>query len=287
MESLNTDSSAVSSTTRQQDDVKGLIVLAHECINREDHQQALSLFQSALDKASSPTERLTCLMNAGACMVSLHQYAQGLELLQSALAIVNDKTPSGEKNGLATLQDNKSLHADLHYNMAVAGDGLKDSALTQTHLKQCIDCYIQMGKDEMAADIFVQLAKHYQGLGNHKEQITALLGAHRLVADGSDRKREAQVLIQLAFAYLHDKQTEECKSMVANTKLLALRLSDSDAPAKGKNMSHAILYYSDNQDDAYIPQNSIKSLTPDILIQWELYDLLGWLSKETAKSNLR
>lgn len=239
MESSDTDSSVVVSLTRgkgERGDVKSLTASGHECISRSDHEQALSLFQSALDKASGPTERLTCLMNAGACLVSLRKYSPGLDSLRSALAIMKDETPSGgERNGLTTLQNDKSLLADLHYNIAMAGDGLEDSSLTQTHLKQCVDCYIQTGKDGLAADTFLRLARHYQRQGEHREQITALLGAHRLTVGGSDRGREALGAVQLAFAYLHDGQVDECKSMVATTKLMALKLNSDgdDATVKG------------------------------------------------------
>ena len=198
--------------------------LAHEHLQNGNLQKAMEHFESAVEKSQGVDDisvKISCYLNAGACLVSLGQYERGLNFLHSAAGII--KTNGGDDASAQTLE----MSADVFYNTAVAEQGLREYDRAVTNFKSCIDLYVKASMKQQAAEAFASLASCHKEAGEAHKEIACLTNAQRLYNELGEYSHEALVYVDLAKAYLSISRQDECKKMLGTAKMMCLRLDES------------------------------------------------------------
>lgn len=196
--------------------------LAHEHLQNGNLQKAMEHFESAVEKSEGVADisvKISCYLNAGACLVSLGQYERGLSFLESAAGVI--KTNGGDASA-QTLE----VSADVFYNTAVAEQGLREYNRAVTNFKSCIDLYVKAGSKQQAAEGFVSLAICHKEAGDAHKEIACLTNAQRLYNELGEYSHEALVYVDLAKAYLSIGRQDDCKRMLSTAKMMCLRLDE-------------------------------------------------------------
>ena len=208
---------------------------AHRRLQKGDLQGAMEHYEQAVQEAKSlsdPTVKISSYLNAGACLVSLGHYRRGLGLLESACKILTkcgvttstrESSPASPKLKDAHLLE---MSADVHFNAAVAAQGLQDFEKATSSFKICIDHYLKAEAKSHAAEGFTSLAGCYRETGQLDEEISSLLSAQQLYSELEDSSAEARSCVDLAKVYIRVGRREECKRMLATAKLQAMRVDD-------------------------------------------------------------
>ena len=203
--------------------------LAHEHLQKGDLQKAMEHFESAVEQSKNigdSSVRVSCYLNAGACLVSLGRYKRGLSFLESAAGII--KTFEEESNGASEKVQMLEMSADVHYNAAVAAQGLHEYEKAVTSFDSCIDFYMKAGSKGHAAESFSSLATCHGEAGSIDKQIDCLKSAQQLYNELGDPGNEALVYVDLAKAYLSGEKKDECKQMLSTAKMLCLRVDNAE-----------------------------------------------------------
>ena len=201
--------------------------LAHEHLQKGDLQTAMKHFETAVEQCKNVEDasvRVSCHLNAGACLVSLGQYKRGLSFLESASGIIKtfEESSGGEEN-VQMLE----ISADVHYNTAVASQGLREYEKAVASFKTCIGLYAKAGSKGHAAEAYSSLASCHGEAGSIDEQLDCLKSAQQLYSELGDCSNEAVAYVELAKAYLSSEQEEECKQMLSAAKMMCLRVDDA------------------------------------------------------------
>ena len=199
--------------------------LAHEHLQKGDLHKAMEHFESAVERSKTVEDikvKISCYLNAGACLVSLGKYTRGLSFLESASSIIKTM---GEENG-SGVNDTWEMSADVFYNTAVAAQGLQDYDKAVSSFKSCIDLYMKADSKEHAAEAFTSLASCHRESHQNEREIACLSSAQHIYNDLGDCSSEALVCIDLAKAYLGIGRPDECKQMLSTAKMMCLRMDD-------------------------------------------------------------
>jgi tetratricopeptide (TPR) repeat protein len=203
--------------------VQELTKIGNEHLLHHRYQEALKEFQAALSLTESieqPKLKISCILNAGACLITIGEMQRGINLLQSALSLL-DSFPSGENES-----EHLTTRADIYYNIGVGNHRLSDHTQAAVQLKQSIDLYMKNGQQSTAGDAFCALALCYKDSGNVNQQEMSLLSAMELYQQVGDVGNEAMTCIELAIAYQCSKNQEKCLQMLTTARILAARLED-------------------------------------------------------------
>ena len=206
--------------------INQLTRLAHEHLQNGDLRKAMEHFESAVEQSKSIEDlkvKISCYLNAGACLVSLREYKRGLNFLESASTTVKTMGDEGER---ASHGDLLEMSADIFYNTAVAAQGLHEYEKAVSNFSSCIDCYLKADSRENAAEAFTSLASCHREEGQAEKVVTSLKSAQQLYSEVGDCGSEALVCVDLAKAYLKCSRLEECKQMVTKAKMLYLRVDN-------------------------------------------------------------
>lgn len=202
--------------------------LAHEHLQKGDLQGAMQHFDSAADQAKSVKDtdiKISCYLNAGACLVSLGQYKKGLGYLDSASRII--KSLKLEESETVTADSHLlEMSADVHYNIAAAAQATSDFDKAISSFDLCITLYTKAGSKIHAAEGLSALATCYQQAGEFEKEIESLKYSQELYNELGECSSEAMVCVDLAKAYLRVGNKDECKMMLGTAKMLCLRVSD-------------------------------------------------------------
>lgn len=234
-------SSSINELTRQ----------AHKRLQKGDLQGALEHYERAVEEAKSGGDlvaKISSCLNAGACLVSLEHYRRGIDQLEAASRLLKKAgvTVSGTKvestghehqSSPAKSQEDRdlfSISADVHFNMAVAAQGLKDFKKATRSFKTSIDHYLRAGAKSHAADCFTTLAGCSREAGQTSEEVTSLVSAQQLYSELEDVSNEAMTCVELAKVYLRIGQKDECRKMLAMAKLQAMRVDNQTV--QGQNI---------------------------------------------------
>ena len=205
--------------------------LGRACVNEDDYQGALERFQSALEKAETlsdnehPKLKFACLLNLGACLVSSGKAGRGLNMLETALALLESEqeiTSCEEEKESEIITEGS--RADLHYNIGMASHVLGDFERAVEGFKHSIAEHMKIGDKKQAAEVFRTLANCHQEGKQYDSQIACLLSAQRLLEEEGEEEREALVCADLAMAYYTAGRDEECQQMLTTAKMKSLRL---------------------------------------------------------------
>lgn len=206
---------------------------AHEHLQRGNLRKAMEHFESAVEQSRSVEDlkvKLSCYLNAGACLVSLGQYKRGLSFLESASTIVKDV--GEEEHGSVERRDMLEMSADVFYNAAVAAQGMQEREKAVSSFHACIERYMKAGLKEHAAEAFSSLASCYRETGQSEKEVTSLASAQQLYNEVGDCGSEALVCVELAKAHFGRAQKEECQQMITQAKMLCLRVDNTKVKGK-------------------------------------------------------
>lgn len=220
--------------------------LGQACVSKGDYHGALEHFQSALEKAETlsdkeqPKLKFSCLLNLGACLVSSGNSIRGLNMLETALALLE----TGSKQDIDGKEERKNedsqeekhnveeeikMRADLHYNIGAAAQALGEHERAVEAFKLSVAEHMKIGDKKQAAEVFRALAGCHQQSRQYDSQIACLLSAQRLLGELGEEEREALVCADLSMVYYTAGRDEECRQMLTTAKMMSLRLSDTRA----------------------------------------------------------
>ena len=234
--------------------IRDFITRGHQCLLSSQYNVVLDHFQSALtltEQVDQPKLKLSCLVNTGACLITLGEYQRGISLLKSALTLldsISSKREVGSEDKKEHESEDKKEHesedkkehefedkkddeirGDIYYNLGMANQGISDYLEAVTQFKQSIEYYIQADQPSTAADVYITLATCHHDNEQYDHQITALFNAQQLYHNSGHLGKEALVCAQLAIAYQAIGHKEDCISMLTTAKIMGLRLDDTKA----------------------------------------------------------
>ena len=219
---------------------------AHKQLRKGDLQGAMDHYERAVEESKSisdPAVKISSLLNAGACLVSMGHYRRGLGLLESACKtlkkagitagesdeeVATDRTSVKRSRTSLSHEDRNlfEMSADVYFNRAVAAQGLQDFDKATSSFKTSIDHYLKAGAKSHAAEGFSSLARCQREAGHIDEEVTSLVSAQQLYRELEAFGSEAMVCVDLAKVYLGVGRKDECKKMLAMAKLQAMRVED-------------------------------------------------------------
>lgn len=227
-------------STPRQPSINELTRQAYGCLEKEDLQEAMKLFESAVERSrdtGDPRTQLSCSLNAGTCLVSSGHYQRGLSLLEDASRTANTLVETGERGSSSRDADVSTnpdctdaqtlrMSADVFFNMGVASQSLREYAPAAVHFKRCIELYTRADLKRHAAEGLVGLAECHREAGEVEMEITSLTSAQCLYDELADYGGEAVVYVDLSRAYLSLGKKEESKQMLNTAKMMCLRVDD-------------------------------------------------------------
>ena len=209
--------------------VERLNQAAKEQLESGNYEKALEHYVSAVEESERTKNHDTeyaCLLNAGACMVSLGRCNEGLRLLERAIDIVNS-------SGKQLVGDSATTHADVYFNAGVAAQELKEFEKAETYFKLSLELYLALQLKHYASEACSKLAKCYRHLGNTEKEIDALQGCQKLCHDLGDCDAEALACGELVVAYLLGNKIGECRQALCTAKMMCLR--STNPKTQGEN----------------------------------------------------
>ena len=219
---------------------------AHGHLDKGNVEKAMELFQSAVEQSRStgdPRSRISCSLNAGACLVSLGRYEEGIGFLEYASRVMKsagsadageaaDNSHDADVSTNVTLLDDMSdsqtlgLSADVFFNLGVAMRALRKCGSAAAHFRSCIELYTRAGSKRHAAEGLVSLSKCHRDVREVEQEIACLTNAQLLYGELGDCGSEALVFIDLSRAYLNLGKREESRQMLSTAKMMCLRVDD-------------------------------------------------------------
>lgn len=214
--------------------IQELTTRGHDSLVSGRPKEALESFQSALTLTETldkgPKLKISSLLNAGACLVTIGEHQRGISLLQSSLSLL-DSIPDDQYESEGK-QELNILRGDVYYNLGLANQGIGDHQLATKQLKQSIDVYMKNDHQSTAGDVFSVLATCYKDRNELNQEETALLSAQQLYHDCNELGKEALCYSQLAIAYHCNGRGEECIQMLTKAKIIGIGLEDNEAQSK-------------------------------------------------------
>ena len=218
--------------------IQELTTRGHEYLLSGQLKEALDSFQSAL--AVSETIygalelKISCLLNTGACLVTVGEHQRGISLLESSLSLLDsipeDQCKSEDK------QKWDLLKADHYYNLGLANQSIGHISLAINQLNQSIDLYIRNGHQSTAGDVFCTLAVCCKDNKDSIQQEKTLLSAIQMYHDCNEIGKETLTYSELAIAYQCNGNREKCIQMLTTAKIMGLKLEDINI--QGKPLRH-------------------------------------------------
>lgn len=198
---------------------------------------------SAVEQSKSSRDdhvKISSNLNAGTCLISLGEYKNGLEYLDTAKAIIKGlqiTSPGVDESGLdlsetqkreSTKQDSSLLEmgADVHYNSAVALHCIKQYEKAVLDFKSCIDLYLRAGSRSLAADALTCLGSCYREQNEMDMELQSLSSARHLYNELLEVPAEALVCVDIAKAQLRMGRMEECQRLIGDSQTLCLKIHD-------------------------------------------------------------
>jgi len=200
--------------------------IAHEHLEKGELEKATEHFERAATEAESVEDsdlKISCFLNAGACFVSLGQYDKGLRLLESAAGAIKAAQGDTEEGGSPHML---ASSADVHYNSAVACQGLRDYGRAVREYATCVELYEKAGYRQQAADALASLAACHRESGQREKEKASLVRAQQLYRELEDHRGDAIVCTDMARACLSLGETEQCKQMLSRAKVICSRVDD-------------------------------------------------------------
>lgn len=199
--------------------VERLNQAAKEQLEGGNYEKALEHYVSAVqesERLKNHDTEYACLLNAGACMVSLGRCKEGLQLLERAINIV-------DTSGKELDKDSATVHADVYFNAGVAAQELKDFEKAESYFKLSLKLYLAFSLKQYASEACSNLAKCYRHLGNTEKEVSALQGSQKLCHDIGNSDAEALACGELVVAYLLGNKIAECRQALCTAKMMCLR----------------------------------------------------------------
>ena len=216
---------------------------AHKFMMNTDTPLVMKQFLSAVERSKSSSDdrvKISSNLNAGACLISLGEYRNGVEYLDAAKAIMKGlklSLPGVDESGFdlsetqkreSTTQDSSLLEmgADVHYNSAVALQSLKVYKRAVLDFKSCIDLYLRAGNRVLAAEALTCLGSCYRDQNEMDSELRSLSSARHLYRELGETVAEAMVCVDLAKAQLRGGRFEECQRLLEDSRTLCMRIHD-------------------------------------------------------------
>lgn len=203
---------------------------AHEYLEKGELQKAAEEFQSAAKSdEASPKTQISCLLNAGACLVSLGDNVKGLACLTSASTIISSRPPAGSAVNGEIDKDKESVEvmaADVHYNSAIAHQALKSYDQATQEYQTCLNIHEKSENLQTSIDILSALAACHGEAGQFDREVSCLEKAQDVSRQLGDSGREAGVSAALARAHLKAGREADCRKMLSTAKMVGSRLDD-------------------------------------------------------------
>ena len=225
---------------------QAIMQVAHEYLEKGELQKAAEEFQKvakgAQESPAGSTEAhiISCLLNAGACLVSLGEYEKGLSCLNSAAAVITARSPpngptehredGSSSNGPAeSREDGKEslqILADVHFNSAIAYQALGDYDQAVQQYQVCLNIHENSGNPGTSADILNALAECCRETGQFDQEVSYLERAQVVCRELGESGREAVVCVRLARAHLRAGREGDCRQLLSTAKMISSRVSD-------------------------------------------------------------
>ena len=199
--------------------VERLNQAAKEQLESGNYEKALEHYVSAVEESERIKNQdieYACLLNAGACMVSLGRCKEGLQLLERAIDIV-------DASGKELDRDSAATHADVYFNAGVAAQELKDVERAVSYFNLSLELYLAFSLKHYANEACSNLAKCYRHLGNTEKEVDALQASQKLCHDLGYCDAEALACGELVVAYLLANKITECRQALCTAKMMCLR----------------------------------------------------------------
>lgn len=209
--------------------VEQLNQAAKEQLESGNYEKALEHYVSAVEECErikNHDAEYACLLNAGACMVSLGRCKEGLQLLERAMDIV-------DASGKELDMDSATTHADVYFNAGVASQELKDFEKAETYFKLSLELYLAFSLKQYASEACSNLAKCYRHLGDTEKEVDTLQGSQKIYHDLGDCDAEALTCGELVVAYLLANKISECRQALCTAKMMCLR--STNPKTQGEN----------------------------------------------------
>ena len=209
--------------------VERLNQAAKEQLESGNFEKALEHYVSAVEESErikNQNIEYACLLNAGACMVSLGRCKEGLQLLERAIDMVDSSGKDLDK-------DSATTHADVYFNAGVAAQELKDFEKAISYFELGLKLYLAFSLKLYASEACSNLAKCYRHLGDTDKEVDALQGSQKLHHDLGNCDAEALACGELVVAYLLGNKISECRQALCTAKMMCLR--STNPKTQGEN----------------------------------------------------
>ena len=190
------------------------------CLSKGDYSGALVQFQRHLDAVQDipVIEKISCLINIGACLIALSQYERGWETLTGVIEMIEEEPEDSLDANIA---------AEAHYNLAIAASRLGNFVCAIDHFNVSLTLFVKGGYLESAGDVHNELALHYHEVGQIDKQISSLQSAQDFYNTAGTKNKEALVVFQLASLYCSLNDTVKCRQLLAMGRMMVLTISDN------------------------------------------------------------
>ena len=201
---------------------------AREYLERGELRKAAEEFQRTAKGAEasrddSAATQISCLLNAGACLVSLGEHERGLACLRSAGAAISAGSPSPDGSDDRELLETL---ADIHYNSAVAYQALGDNDQAAREYQCCVNIHEKSANLQATGDTLDALAACHHEAGELDKEVSCLEKARRVCQQLGDSGREATLCATLARAHLRAGREADSRQMLSTAKMIGSRVDD-------------------------------------------------------------
>ena len=204
---------------------------AREHFERGELQKAAEEFQRAAAAVEKESDKASCLMNAGACLVSLGSYEKALACLDSAgsllIAESSDRLPVEEDE--ATSADGRKVSevlSDVLHNSAIARRALGKREEAIHNFGRCLELRERSGDVKSSAEVMEALAECHREAGDVDKEISYLEKARGGWQSLGETGREAIACGGLARAHLKAGREADCRQLLSTAKLIGSRAED-------------------------------------------------------------
>lgn len=180
------------------------------CLSTGKYEEAITYFREHLKQSKETSKNsLSCMLNIGACLIALSQYEEGRSTLTNVLTLIEEEYDS-------------IIAAEVHYNLAIVASNLKDHAETIKHLTNALELFKRAGNNEMAGDIYLQLANCHDDTDQRINSLHCALEQYKDI-----KYKEASVVLQLVTLYKALDDSQRCQQLLAQARLLVFTTESS------------------------------------------------------------